>query len=374
MMAKRDISNICSLAFCMLMTEYRTVSMSVEEKMGDMTDKICVAMSGGVDSSVCALLLARSGADVTGATMTLGTPDDADNVRDARAVCEALGIPHLVFDMEEDFTSCVIQPFVDEHRACRTPNPCVTCNAQIKFGLFREKAHEKGFHRIATGHYLRRRERNGRAELLRARDMKKDQSYFLCQVPERALRGALFPLGEMEKQEAISIARAANLPTAERSESQDICFIKDTCTEFLKERLGILPGSILDADGREVGTHEGAHLYTIGQRKGLRLALGHPAYACAKDAAANTVTVGSIDEVHITAVHVRALNQIAPFPAGTFSCAAKLRYNMQPAPCTVEMTPEGATLRFASPVFAPAPGQAAALYDGDLLLGGGEIF
>lgn len=338
-----------------------------------MPDKLCIAMSGGVDSSVCALLLARAGTDCVGATMRLGTPEDEANIEGARAVCDALDIPHRTFDMTAAFQEEVIEPFVDEHAAGLTPNPCVRCNTRIKFGAFLTMAAKIGCSTIATGHYLRKREDAGRPLILRAADAHKDQSYFLCQVPAEALAHALFPLGSMTKSDVKALAREAGLPTASRTESQDICFVPGNCAEFLQDHLGTMPGRIVNAAGQELGSHEGAYLYTIGQRKGLGVALGHPAYVCAKDADANEVVIGDLADVEVRSVEVSDMNWLGSDPAAQFRCTAKLRYNMAPAPCVATCVNGDIQLSFDEAVFAPAPGQAAALYDGDLLLGGGTI-
>ncbi len=344
-----------------------------QKGMRHVPEKICIAMSGGVDSSVCALLLTRVGIPCTGATMVLGTPEDEANVASARAVCEQLGIPHEVFPLAEEFRRLVIRPFLDEHAACLTPNPCVTCNRTIKFGAFMRRAEEAGCARIATGHYLKVSHDDGRTRVMRAADARKDQSYFLSRGPRRALSRALFPVGDLSKPEVVQLAAEAGLPSAAREESQDVCFINGSCADFLRERLGTRLGSIVDGSGRVLGGHEGAHLFTIGQRKGLGVALGHPAYVCAKDADANQVVLGDAASVQVDTVRVRDLNWLTEPDGSTFACQAKVRYNMEPSACTVHVDDDEALLTFSSPVFAPAPGQTAAFYDGDLLLGGGQI-
>lgn len=337
------------------------------------SEKVCIAMSGGVDSSACALLLTRDGVPCIGATMVLGTPEDEANVAAAQAVCEQVGIPHEVFSLAEEFHQMVIQPFLDDHAACLTPNPCVICNRAIKFGTFVRMAEELGCARIATGHYLKLSHEKGQLRVMRAADAQKDQSYFLSRVPPEALRRALFPLGSLEKTEVIRLAADAGLPSAARKESQDVCFIQGSCADFLRERLGTHPGKIVDGEGRIRGEHEGAHLFTIGQRKGLGVALGHPAYVCAKDAATNEVVLGDAASVQVETVRVQDLNWITEPDSSTFACQAKIRYNMNPSACVVQVEDGEALATFPSPVFAPAPGQTAAFYDGDVLLGGGQI-
>ena len=335
--------------------------------------KVCIAMSGGVDSSAAALLLTREGLDCIGATMVLDIPEDEANLQSAQAVCTALGIPHVIFDMRKAFKSAVTDPFLDAYRDGLTPNPCVTCNRTIKFAAFAAKAREAGCSRIATGHYVRTQGAHDAFRLLRGADPQKDQSYFLSRVPKDCLQNALFPVGALPKPAVRALAEEARLPVAHREESQDICFIPGSCADYLKEHLGANPGSILDAQGRCIGSHDGSYLYTLGQRKGLGVARGHPAYVCAKDAQANTVTVGSKDDALVKEVRLKDLNWLSTAQEGPLSCTAKLRYNMTPTPCTLTIDPTGACVAFSMPVIAPAPGQTAALYEGDALICGAEI-
>ncbi len=335
--------------------------------------KVCIAMSGGVDSSVAALLLGEEGMDRIGATMVLGTPEDEANVQSAQAVCAALGIPHTTFDLPRDFEEAVKEPFLDAYRSGLTPNPCVTCNRTIKFGTFVAKAAEMGCERIATGHYVRSQGAHETFRLLRGADPVKDQSYFLSQVSPGCLQKALFPVGGLPKPEVKAIAEEAGLPVAHREESQDICFIPRSCPDYLREHLGTQPGDILDAHGARIGSHDGSYLFTLGQRKGLGVALGYPAYVCAKDAQANTVTLGSREDALTNEVYLKDLNWLTPKAKGPVSCRVKLRYNMEPIPCTLTPDLSGAHLSFQEPTLAPAPGQTAALYDEETLICGAEI-
>lgn len=335
--------------------------------------KVCIAMSGGVDSSVAALLLGEEGMDRIGATMVLGTPEDEANVQSAQAVCAALGIPHTTFDLPRDFQEAVKEPFLDAYRSGLTPNPCVTCNRTIKFGTFIAKAAEMGCERIATGHYVRSQGAHEAFRLLRGADPVKDQSYFLSRVSPDCLQKALFPVGGLPKPEVKAIAEEAGLPVAHREESQDICFIPRSCPDYLREHLGTQPGDILDARGARIGSHDGSYLFTLGQRKGLGVALGYPAYVCAKDAQANTVTLGSREDALTNEVYLKDLNWLTPKPKGPVSCRVKLRYNMEPIPCTLTPDLSGAHLSFQEPTLAPAPGQTAALYDEETLICGAEI-
>lgn len=330
-------------------------------------------MSGGVDSSVSALLLTRSGIRCIGATMTLGTNDDEANVAGARAVCAMLGIPHVTFELSDTFREEVITPFIGEHEAGLTPNPCVTCNTRIKFGAFARMAAELGCDTIATGHYLRKRTMPDGIQILRAIDERKDQSYFLSRVPIGVLEHASFPLGALTKAEVKKLAQKAELPSVFRKESQDICFIQGSCTEFLKEHLGARPGHIVDPTGKHLGDHEGAYLYTIGQRKGLGVALGHPAYVCAKDATRNEVMIGPLERAQVSCVAIQNMNWLAHAPSHPFACSVKLRYNMEPVSCLATCEDDQLLVELSAPTLAPAPGQTAALYNGSMLLGGGKI-
>ncbi len=330
-------------------------------------------MSGGVDSSVAALRLVREGRGCIGATMILGTPDDERNVADAREVCRTLGIPHEVLDAREAFEALVKGPFYEAYRCGLTPNPCVACNRAIKFGVMLEMASELGCGHVATGHYAQLAAEGDRVRLLRAEDGRKDQSYFLSRIPADALRHVTFPLGALSKDEVRRQAAEAGLPVAVREESQDICFICGSVTEDLKQHLGTRPGNILDADGRIIGQHEGAHLYTIGQRKGLGVALGKPAYVRAKDADANVVMLGSHEDALTERVELVDVNLLAEAPGGPIRCSAQFRYNMEAVPCTLTVNGNRATVEFDEPAFAAAPGQTCALYEGDAVLGGGII-
>ncbi len=365
-----------------------------------MAQHIFAAMSGGVDSSVMAHLLLRAGYTVTGATMTLyracmhvtadgafsaGIGDRATScgsdrdVTDACAVCDALGIPHRVYDMGEIFCRTVIADFVREYEAGATPNPCIVCNRFLKFGALLDAALRDGADGIATGHYARvTYDAGGRRYLLRrAVDPDKDQSYVLWRLSQAVLSRVLLPLGEWHKPAIRELAAELKLSTAHKSDSQDICFVPDgDYAAFLEAYTGRkpMPGPFVDEQGRVLGTHKGIVHYTVGQRKGLGLSLGMPLFVCAKDAATRQVVLASSDRLFVRRVRVRELNLIATDRLDTpIRCEVKLRYAHRAAPATVYPEEDGALIVFDEPQRAPADGQSAVFYDGDTVIGGGII-
>lgn len=343
--------------------------------------KVLAAMSGGVDSSVAALILQEAGYDVTGATMLLGVhrPEGVagrftdEAVSDAQAVCRQLGMAHLSLDFAELMERDVISPFMHEYLAGRTPNPCVTCNRRLKFGALLDKARELGFDYLATGHYARIEKTDSAWRLLRAKDDMKDQSYFLYAIRPDDLPFILFPLGGMTKREVRDQAARAGLPAASRTESQDICFVPDGDygRVFSDRGLCCEPGDIVDASGRVLGRHRGIACYTIGQRGGLGVSAPAPLYVVSIDAKANRLIVGGKEDVLARGLIAGQLNILAgPLPKHAF---AKIRYRKKPAPCRLES--EGKTLRvvFDELQEAITPGQSVVFYDGDTVLGGGII-
>lgn len=401
--------------------------------------RVLVAMSGGVDSSVAAALLRRDGYDVVGVFMRLGSPGETfDELRpadtapacdpatlkighrgccsindaaDARLVAAELGIPFYVCNFKKDFGR-IIDYFVDEYAAGRTPNPCVRCNDWLKFGRLHDYANQIGADFVASGHYARVRDG---AALLRAVDHAKDQSYVLFGVPRDHLARMRLPIGEFEKPAVRDMARRFGLPVFDKPDSQEICFVPDSDYAGLVERrlgdraaAGLRDGRIIDSDGRVLGTHEGQHRFTIGQRRGVNLALGYPIYVVGKDAAANTITVGPREDLLADACTAgeanwltepapspsgggpaRAANSAAPSGSSWRPALARHRYNSPAAPAEFRLlddapdtsrSPSGRRgrfeVRFAQPQFAVAPGQAIVLYDArepDLVLGGGWI-
>ena len=338
-------------------------------------------MSGGVDSSVAALLMLRRGFDCVGCTMVLWEDDSgccsADDVEDARYAATRLGIPHYAFNLKDDFSREVVDPFLAEYLAGRTPNPCIRCNRQMKFKKLLERADMLGCSRIVTGHYVRTEERDGRIALLRGLDEAKDQSYVLYFLGQEELRRAAFPLGTLTKPEVRAIAEENGFLNARKPDSQDICFVPDgDYARFIEERLGrpAEPGDFVDRDGRVLGRHRGIIRYTLGQHRGLGLSLPEAMYVCAIDPEKNRVVLGRREELYTREVSARDFSWVSgERPGKTFRCAAKLRYAHKMQPAWAEAEGDRVLLTFDEPQRAATPGQAAVLYSGDEVLGGGTI-
>ena len=348
------------------------------------TEHVVVGMSGGVDSAAAARILHEKGSRVFGVTLrffcyarSAGSPrpccSDALLTR-ARRLCAKLGIDHHVVDCEDEFRETVVRDFVDGYRAGRTPNPCVLCNEKVKFPALIRAADRLGCERIATGHYARLVSRRGGAPLLAAAvDAKKDQSYFLYRVPARILRRTIFPLGEMLKESVKGAAVREGSGGEKQRESQDVCFLPDgDLRRFLGERIGFSAGDIIDRDGRVLGRHDGAHLYTVGQRKGLRYAGGVPLYVSAIDARRNRVVLGRRDEALSAAALCGSLRLRTRDLEGDLT--AKIRYGRAPAGVAA-IVRRGPLLEvtFREPQWAVTPGQSLVLYRGPLVIGGGII-
>jgi tRNA-uridine 2-sulfurtransferase len=339
-----------------------------------------VAMSGGVDSAVAALLVARAGREAVAVTLELWRDEandaeasccSAHAVRLARSVAHRMGLPHFTLDLRAAFSAGVVAPFLADHAAGLTPNPCVRCNGDVRLDAMLAFADRLGAAELATGHYARVTDDG----LLRtAADPAKDQSYMLAALAPASLARLRFPLGELRKPQVRDMARAAGLPVADRRESQDLCFLAGTGkSQFLTRHGGVRerPGAIVDAAGRAVGRHRGQHLFTIGQRKGLGVAADEPLYVLAKDRDANTVTVGTRAQLATTAVAVR--DAVLHRPEADVD-RVKLRYRTQPLECRVRTSEGGRlALTLAEPVDGAAPGQLACLMRGDAIVGHGTI-
>ena len=348
---------------------------------------VLIAMSGGVDSSVAAYLIQQQADRCAGATMLLydrsltgAESMFPDNAGDARKVCNTLGIDFYIFDQLAAFKELVVEPFIHCYESGGTPNPCVNCNRYLKFDYFLQKALEMRFDRIATGHYakIRKDPATGRYLLYRASDPTKDQSYFLACLNQYQLSHTCFPLGELTKEQVRNIAQEQGFSNAGKRDSQDICFIHDgDYKAFMQRYTGkVYPrGDYLDLSGKVVGKHEGAVGYTIGQRKGLGIALGAPAYVYSKDMTANTVTVGPDEALYQTSLFAADWNWI-PFPQldRPIRAYAKIRYRHTEQPATVYPEDNGLVrIVFDQPQRAITAGQAVVLYDGNLVIGSGTI-
>jgi tRNA-specific 2-thiouridylase len=348
-------------------------------------ERVVVAMSGGVDSSVAAALVAESGVEAVGVTLKLlgsaptgygccGSPED---LSDAKRVCEALGISHYVVDMAEVFERDVVDLFVREYAALRTPNPCVECNRSVKFGALMRLAEAWKADAVATGHYAKVERGPEGWVMKRAADEAKDQTYFLHSLTQMELARARFPLGALTKPEVRARARALGLATADKPESQEICFVPGgDYRALVKERApeAFAPGPVKTADGKILGTHAGLAAYTLGQRKGLGVAAGRPLYVTGHDAGGNALIVGSEAEAGRSALLLERVTWTAEAPAAGAACLVRARHRGRLVPARLTPRPDGGwRVDLAEPVHAPAPGQAAVLYDGDVVLGGGTI-
>ena len=349
-----------------------------------MSERVVVALSGGVDSSVAAALLAEQGRDVVGITLALA--GDASrccslaDAEDARRVAEQLGVRFYVANYRDRFRREVVEAFADEYLAGRTPIPCVACNQRFKFRHLMERASALGAERVATGHYARieRDERSGGWRLLRGLDRGKDQSYYLFDLSQEQLARIEFPLGGLCKPEVRERARALGLRTAEKPESQEICFVPDGDYASVVEavRPGALPGSgeIVDEAGRMLGRHRGIHHFTVGQRRGLGVSSDRKLYVKRIDASRNRVVVAGLEALGSSGARLVRVTWIAgAAPSEPVRARVQVRYRHEGADALVEPSPGGARLRFDEPVRAVAPGQAAVFYAGDAVLGGGWI-
>lgn len=348
-----------------------------------MPTRVAMALSGGVDSGVAAYLLKSEGYDLVGVT-SLNYPEsrccDMKSVFDAARIAKQLGFPYHTIDVLQTFKEKVIAAFTEGYKQGITPNVCTICNSEVRFEeLFEEAAWRYDVDAIASGHYARNRfdPESGRWQLRRGLDPKKDQSYMLYRLRQDQLERCLFPLGEKTKEEVRAIAREIGLEISRKPDSQDICFAGGDTRRFLQERLGdqLEPGPIVDLSGKQLGTHQGIAYYTVGQRRGLGIAHPTPLYVVRVEAASNTVVVGPIQAAHEQAALVRDLHWVSiDAPSAPLRVEAQVRYRSAAMPALLTPQPDGrAQLMFDEPIFAITPGQVAAFYQGDLLLGGGIL-
>ena len=342
-------------------------------------------MSGGVDSAVAAARAADAGHDVTGVHLALSSNPQSfrsgargcctlEDARDARRAADVIGIPFYVWDMAERFRADVIDDFVAEYAAGRTPNPCLRCNEKIKFSAVLDKARALGFDAVCTGHYARIDD----GRLRRAADPDKDQSYVLGVLTADQVAGAMFPLGPTPKAEVRAEADRRGLAVADKPDSHDICFISDGNTAgFLRERIGAAPGPIVDTEGTTVGEHDGAFAFTVGQRRGLRIGRpapdGKPRYVLDISPVTGTVTVGSAEQLDVAGLTGEKARWCGPVPRGPIECTAQIRAHGEAVDCVASFDGERLHVELRAPIRGVAAGQAVVLYDGDAVIGSATI-
>jgi tRNA-uridine 2-sulfurtransferase len=350
-------------------------------RTADMKKKVMIGLSGGVDSAVAASLLKDRGYEVVGVTMCLGVAPSPgskikccgpEEIEDAKRVCRTIGIRHYILDFAHELEEDVIEPFVRDYRLGITPNPCVVCNRRIKFGALLDKALAMGFDFLATGHYAGITEIKSGPALIKAKDRRKDQTYFLYAIEQKVLKNVIFPLADLTKDEVRKIAIEKNLPVSNKPESQDICFIPaGGMNAFMKGRFNHEPGDIVDAGGRKIGRHKGIASYTVGQRTGLGISSPMPLRVISIDAGRNQIVAGERKYLFARGLVADNINIFSKDLPERLS--GKIRYAHKSAACHAEITGGELVVTFEEPQESITPGQSIVIYDGETVLGGGII-